>query len=277
MKMLAQTWGQVNSGDSRHSFLELVGERTPIENVITTGPGISDPEYLYEYQWTLSYPHPKSPHRLGPSDHTTAGATVQMLFPFGTGWRVTEHVATIKHFSPLEVEDALRQKLARDWTEIAPVLASAGKVAADVTGVPQIGRVAQEVARLKATSIPQTDESHWFLKAVHGEIAQTSYQGFEWELSRGLLRSCGTRISGSLLVSFSNVHTWPPIIVSSTKENRPESAEVESIPTIGDGEVSRIGFTVLAKADLKDENIRIPSDKGAGDSFLCLLVIPGSA
>jgi hypothetical protein len=78
-------------------------------------------------------------------------------------------------------------------------------VAADAVALPQVGEVAKAVASLKLSSVPQTQSSRWFVKKVdivHGHIP---FFGIEWELPPDLLIELGSRVSGSLLVSFASV------------------------------------------------------------------------
>jgi hypothetical protein len=121
---------------------------------------------------------------------------------------VSAHTATVKHLSPVEKEEQWRQRLAADWNNLAPVVDVAGNVAADVTGLAPIGSVAKAVASLRATSVPQTPDALWFVRAIDDLDDQGHlHHGVEWEIPRPLLVEVGTQISGSLLVSMTAADT----------------------------------------------------------------------
>jgi hypothetical protein len=98
-----------------------------------------------------------------------------------------------------------REELAKDFDAIEPVIGITGKVAADATGVPELRSVAEAVSRLKLTSVPQAAGAEWFVRKVDLVRSEKLFHGIEWQLSLGLLRQLGTRVTGGLLVSFAGV------------------------------------------------------------------------
>ena len=214
--MLARTIHRQDR-DSRLVWLELVGPR--LSRSDASAPG-NDTPHLYEYGWTLGYrigpAHPEREESHGlrrlmerdapPGEVTTV--RVRLLFPMWPDRFVSVHTATIKHLSPVEKEDQWRQRMAADWNSLAPVLGGGGTVAADVTGLAPLDSVVKAVANLRATSVPQTPDALWFVRAVDDVDDQGDlHQGAEWEIPQTLLTEVGTQISGSLLVSMTPADT----------------------------------------------------------------------
>jgi hypothetical protein len=97
------------------------------------------------------------------------------------------------------------EELARDFTAMQPVIGVAGQVAADATGMPELGSVAEAVSRLKVTSVPPAQGAEWFVRKVDTVNGEQLFHGIEWQLSQGLLNQLGSRVAGGLLVSFTSV------------------------------------------------------------------------
>jgi hypothetical protein len=204
-------------------WFELYGETEPIlssDAHAATGA-------LYEYCWALGYSEKlfTKLHKVGwlqqlrrrlplrrrddgkspPHWSAYPAAHVFLYFPADCDWRVSEIVATIKHLSPVQQERNWREEFAKDFTAIEPVIGAAGKVAADATGMPELGSVAEAISRLKLTSVPQTTGAMWFVRRVDDIQSERLFYGIEWELSLGLLEQLGNRVTGGLLVSFTGV------------------------------------------------------------------------
>ncbi|SRR6266498_2587811 len=117
-------------------WFEVIGESHPLLNLDAVG-GKTPAPHLYEYHWSLGYP-PSGPifkHRAlrllaknrnnGKLLHLAdPAAHVRLFFATQPNWRVSEHVATVKHLSPVRQEFAWRKQLAHDWSEVAPILGS---------------------------------------------------------------------------------------------------------------------------------------------------------
>lgn len=222
----------VEDGKDRHmDWFEVYGETEPVLSS-GTGKPVADGG-LYEYRWALGYSADKfseswgklgseelsselrdkvgllrrrdddSKHRPRLSDN--AAARVSLYFPADCNWRVSEILATVKHLSPVEQERNWREEFAKDFTAIEPAIGAAGKVAAVATGMPELGSVAEAVSSLKLTSVPQTTGAMWFVRKVNRVESRSLFLGIEWQLSLGLLKQLGSRVTGGLLVSFSAV------------------------------------------------------------------------
>jgi len=195
---------------------------------------------LYEYRWGFGYPAPSSSRhprklRLPQAEEdfshlSDPAAHVYLYFSANGNWRVSETLATVKHLSPVREERTLREELVSDFNALEPAIGALGDVAAEATGMPELGSIAQTVSHLKLTSVPQTPSSQWFVRRVdwiespdegeqasdEGEQADRNqedikvFHGIEWELSLNLMEQLGRRVTGGLLVSFASVR--PPSI-----------------------------------------------------------------
>jgi hypothetical protein len=240
----------IQDSESGLTWLEVVGPTLSQSE----GANETDSSHLYEYGWTLGFRiSPVTSERTGSHgyvrklrdrDVPPGQATVvhvRLLFPVWPDRFVSAHAATVKHLSPVEKEEQWRQRLATDWNTVAPVVQAAGTVATDVTGLAPIGSVAKAVASLRATSVPQTPDTLWFVRAVDDIDDQGHlHHGVEWEIPRSLLVEVGTQISGSLLVSttaaataFSPAATWQapnaPVLASATL--MAGETELDRLPT----------------------------------------------
>ena len=202
----------------QHDWFEVYGE---IEPTLSSGTGTPTAAGgLYEYCWGLGYSEKLFEsrfkelasgdqgklQRLLPSrSPDNAAARVRLYFPADCNWRVSEILATVKHLSPVQQERNWREEFAKDFTAIEPVIGAAGKVAADATGMPELGSVAEAVSRLKLTSVPQATGTMWFVRKVDKIHSGSLFHGIEWQLSVGLLKQLGFRVAGGLLVSFASV------------------------------------------------------------------------
>ena len=130
---------------------------------------------------------------------------IYLYFAADSNWRVSEILATVKHLAPVQDERTWREDLGKDFTAIQPVIGAVGQVAADVSGMPELGSIAQTVSRLKVTSVPPTQNAEWFVRRIDTVRDHHLYHGIEWQLSKGLLDQLGSRVTGGLLVSFASV------------------------------------------------------------------------
>jgi hypothetical protein len=201
-------------------WLEIYGETEPTASSEDTTPPAKGPD-LYEYRWAIGYLAPPSAHpphgsgflRGGHADHgaqdtdrlADPAAHVYLYFAADSNWRVSEILATVKHLAPVQAEQTWREELAKDFTAIEPVIGVAGQVAADASGMPELGSITQAVSRLKFTSVPPTQSAEWFVRKIDTVNDHHLFLGIEWQLSQGLLSQLGSRVTGGLLVSFASI------------------------------------------------------------------------
>jgi hypothetical protein len=207
-------------GDGREGWLEVYGETKPTVSSGTGTPPVKGVG-LYEYRWALGYLAPPSSHpahgkgwlRGRPPEEDSQdsdqladpAAHVYLFFLADCNWRVSEILATIKHLAPVQDERTWREELAKDFAAIQPVIGAAGQVAADATGMPELGSIAETVSRLKLTNVPPAPGAEWFVRKVDMVKSDHLFHGIEWQLSLSLLSQLGSRITGGLLVSFASV------------------------------------------------------------------------
>ena len=256
----------VEDGKDRHmDWFEVYGETEPVLSS-GTGKPVADGG-LYEYRWALGYSEGKFSESWGklgseelfseardkvglsqrkglrrrdddskhpPRLSDKAAARVSFYFPAGCNWRVSEILATVKHLSPVEQERNWREEFAKDFTAIEPVIGAAGKAAAVATGMPELGSVAEAVSRLKLTSVPQAAGTMWFVRKVDRVESGSLFFGIEWQLSLGLLKQLGSRVTGGLLVSFASVQpgaTKGEMLAYAAMDYEPERAGNVWVPT----------------------------------------------
>jgi hypothetical protein len=205
-------------------WLEVYGETEPGLSWGAAKPPANGAG-LYEYRWALGYlgssshlphqqrfPWPRR-HQDGDSDQpklaqlADPAAHVRLYFAANSDWRVHETLATVKNLAPVQDERSWRQELAKDLETIQPLIGTAGQVAADATGMPELGSIAETISRLKLTSVPQAPSAEWFVRRIDIVRSRNLYHGIEWQLPLDLLNQLGSRVTGGLLVSFAHVDT----------------------------------------------------------------------
>lgn len=256
--------------EGRIGWLEIYGETEP-EVSSADGEPPAQGAGLYEYRWSLGYlpslsadlPHGRvlrrGEHAGGNQDRdqlAESAARVCLFFSADCDWRMSEILATVKHLAPVQDERTWGEELAKDFAAIQPVIGVAGQVAADATGMPELGSVAQAVSRLKFTSVPPTQGAEWFVCKVDLVRGNHLFYGIEWHLSRNLLNQLGRRVTGGLLVSFAKVNS--------------EGAGQAPDPSQG---LLAKAFVQCIQPGGEARDISIP----AGDDFLSLPLAPASA
>jgi hypothetical protein len=203
-------------------WLEVTGEPRPLLTC-WENDGRLPANHLFEYAWSVGYRTPadeRAARHLGwrPSHRPAQLAQlaqpalhVWLLFAADSGWRARVEAATVRHLAPLRTEIAWRQRLARDWNELAPVVGGVSTAAADVAGAPEIAQVAGRIASIRAASVPPSEDeaSNWFVRSVFVGHRGRPYRGVEWVIGRDLVAEIGERVSGSLLVSFDQTAVAP--------------------------------------------------------------------
>ena len=249
-------------------WLEVYGETEPELSWGATKPPAKGAG-LYEYRWALGYSgsssHPPHQQRFpwprrdqdGNNDQpkldrlADPAAHVYLYFAANSNWRVHETLATIKNLTPVQDERSWRQELAKGLEAIQPLIGTAGQVAADATGMPELGPIAETISRLKLTSVPQAPSAEWFVRRIDMVRSHNLYYGIGWQLPLDLLNQLGSRVTGGLLVSFAHVDTG----VVATDHSR---------------ELLAKAVLHYAKADGKTEDKPIPAD----DEFVELHLEP---
>jgi hypothetical protein len=213
-------------------YLELVGETSPavdttFAEVVPAGKADSDATTLaatpiYEYWWTIGHAGHSRDRRHFPlslfgghedlwdrlDKHDADAGSVYFYFELGHGWRVKEFAATLKYLSPLEKQQSMWNTLATDWTTIQPFVSEAGSLATAINpivagGTKTAAGVLNALAKLKLSSVPQSDDIPWSVAKV--AFVSKSYganQGVLWRLPHSVFSLLGGRITGSLAVSF---------------------------------------------------------------------------
>lgn len=212
-------------------YFELYGETEPVLNmryaeVIPPGGSSAStvaPTPVYEYWWTIGHGgHGPSHHHLfrehEPLWESLAdpAGRVYLYFPIHGGWRVKEIVATVKYLNPVQDQKTWTIKIADELRTIEPAVASAASagsaIAPELAWVPVAGPLLagaspylSALAQMKAGSVPTDAKGfEWHVtKVAFGSPNRGGVmQGISWILPRAMFQSLGSRLTGSLAVSF---------------------------------------------------------------------------
>jgi hypothetical protein len=200
---------------------------------------------IYEYWWTIG--HPGRPHEmkhfwdvLGRDPESDdfwenledTAARVYLYFPRSGGWRIKEVVTTVKYLSPALQGETLRDKVAKDWQNVAPIVSGLSSVAslAPVPGVGSIASILATIARMQIKSVPQTDGFEWSVAKVSFGSSLGVMQGVMWRLPKRMFVELGGRLTGSLALSFipSQVQT-PDTVGTSAPVFKPQPLLVHAV------------------------------------------------
>jgi hypothetical protein len=210
-------------------YLEVFGDPSPVldtdyaEIVPPGSDGVTSAAStpVYEYWWTIGHPgHKRQHHHLlsGTADNSLWGnlaeeaAHIYLMFPLDAGWRVKEIVATVKYLSPVHNQESLSERAAAEWQHIQPLLADASSIASTLSAVPPAAPFAAGAAPILATlsrlqfgSVPTGKGGYdWYVEKVSTGYSKARgvMQGVMWTLPRDMFEDLGSRITGSLAVSF---------------------------------------------------------------------------
>jgi len=234
-----RTFG-TEEGEESSYYLELFGETRPTlatnyAQVIPINPadGGSTPTVqtppIYEYWWTLGHAldfhydkarhlHRRGPleshgfwDRLGEVDH--AAARVYLFFPVNANWRIKELTATLKYLSPAPLRHNLVNDLVAQLQHTAPLVQDASNILklipTPATAAAAGGLAA--LAKLQINSVPPSQDIQWSaMKVTHGKPPDKVMQGVVWDLPQSVFTLLGSRITGSLALSFIPAHIQTP-------------------------------------------------------------------
>jgi hypothetical protein len=262
-------------------FLELYGETSPLVDpdcaqvLASRGKETAGP--IYEYFWTLGryglhgegqeddeelrraprtglrrrLPFQSGqPHSWGDFTKGTS-AQVRVLFPRSRGWRVHELAVSVKYLAPVPEQKSLLENVDRDIGALQPFLGVAGTVAgaAGAVGAGPVasatGHVLDAVAKMKVNSVPQAPKFEWSVEKITTWVADPEgkelVDGIAWNLPQSMFEQLGSRVNGSIAVSFVPLST----------HNSTETATPKPLPGI---------VRARAVLPLKPKQIHIPED-----------------
>jgi hypothetical protein len=222
-------WGEADTP----FYLELYGEAEPVltmnyAEVIPPGqeqPSTVRPTPVYEYWWTIGHGgHDPAPHHLF-GDHTgepiwdrlaDPAGRMYLYFPAHGGWRVKELVATVKYLNPVADQKTWSARFADELRLLEPVISGIAAVgtmgAVPLAGVPVAGPALAgaapylaALAMMKAASVPPDAKGfEWHVtKVAFGSPHRGGVmQGVSWVLPKAMFATLGSRLTGSLALSF---------------------------------------------------------------------------
>ena len=219
------TW----DGEDPPFYLEIFGETSPVLDLHyaeVIAPDADSPvsttsSPVYEYWWTIGHPGLKPEHRqlIKRSENEPIWsnladdvARIYLLFPIDSGWRVKEVVATVKYLSPAQDQASLSERASADWEKMQPLVADAGSLASALRPLPGVGIAAtaaspvlSAMSKLQVGNVPSSaDGYNWYVeKVTTGARSKVGVmQGVMWSIPRTMFESLGSRLTGSLAVSF---------------------------------------------------------------------------
>lgn len=234
-----QTEFETGPGRTSSYYLELYGETRPVlasnyAQVLPAGPAGGGAETatvtpIYEYWWTIGHEldiycehtlhllgrRPRHFHgfwgALGEVDG--AAARVYLYFPVNANWRIKELTATLKYLSPAPEQHSWLRDLFGHWQHAAPLVQDASSIA-KLIPTPATAAVAEglaALAKLQLNSVPPSQEINWSaMKVTHGKPPDGIMQGVVWNLPQSVFTRLGSRITGSLALSFIPAHMQEP-------------------------------------------------------------------
>lgn len=218
------TWEEA----SHPFYFEIYGETEPLLDmhygeVIPAGrltASTSHATPVYEYWWTIGHGGhgPVHHHLLGDRSGEPVwerladpAGRVYLYFPVHAGWRVKEIVATVKYLNPVQDQRNWTARISDELRLLEPAVTSAASLGAAVV-VPTVGPLLAEagsylsaIAKMKAGSVPPDAKGfEWHAtKVAFGSPARGGVMaGVSWVLPRSMLQTLGSRLTGSLAVSF---------------------------------------------------------------------------
>jgi hypothetical protein len=246
----------IESNRTSSYYLELVGGTRPVlakdyAQVLPVGPADGTPQTaqttpIYEYWWTIGheldiyYEHtlnlfgrgPKELHgfwdSLGEVDG--AAARVYFFFPVQANWRIKELTATLKYLSPAPEQHNVLHDILAHWQHVTPLLQDASDVV-KLIPTPATAAAAEglaALAKLQLNSVPPSQDINWSAtKVTHGTPPDKVMQGVVWNLPQSVFTRLGSRITGSLALSFIPAHMQEPG-VARIEPAKPEAAAIQA-------------------------------------------------
>lgn len=194
-------------------YFELYGETKPritmdIEQVIPVGQRDSSPQAvaplpIYEYSWTIGHSGASHLDSLW-SQLQEPAAKIFLYFPISRGWRVKELIATVKYLTPVPQQEEWLQKISQLSQDVSPFISEVSSLIRMVPGAPftEIASILSTIARLQINNVPRVEGFEWSVQKVSHKSEYGVMQGIEWTIPRNLFQLLGTRLTGSVAVSF---------------------------------------------------------------------------
>ncbi|MGH2515148.1 MAG: hypothetical protein ACRDHP_05785 [Ktedonobacterales bacterium] len=207
--------------DTQPFYLEVFGETTPLVDrahaevlpaaTDRNDPALAQPGPIYQYWWTIG--HSAKDEQVA---HTWSklqddvAARVYFFFPRIGGWRIAELAATVNYLHPFREHESLWNHLADDWKNlVAPTIADASSLAGAVPNPAFAGASALlgTIAKLQINSVPQVADFAWSVGKITMKHAPYGVmQGIMWTLPKRMFTDLGSRLTGSVALSFVPAH-----------------------------------------------------------------------
>ncbi len=202
----------VPSSAEQPFYLEIYGETRPIivkenekvssaEDDNSTQSNVSTP--IYEYSWTLGHSEVPELNSIWKGLQEEA-AKVFLYFPISRGWRVRELVATVKYLTPVPQQEQWLEKISQISKDVSPFISDVSSIVRLVPGTPfpEIATVLSTIAKLQINNVPRVEGFEWSVKKVTHKSQYGVMQGIEWRIPKQLFALLGTRLTGSVAVTF---------------------------------------------------------------------------
>ncbi|MGC9222157.1 MAG: hypothetical protein ACP5H2_12600 [Solirubrobacteraceae bacterium] len=217
--------------ESKPFYFELLGETEPLLDgsfaELAIAPATDElagapRSSVYEYWWTIGH-EGRPPGASGSRFRRWTGraqgdwiwdrlddhaAAVSVFFPTDGGWRANEVAAAVKYMSPVPHDPTFAERASGAMTTVEPLLQDAGKLVSLVQ--PAVGGVASKaaqtldvLAQMKINQVPQVGGYAGAVSKVTtvSESGGVAY-GVRWTLPKLMFRELGSRITGTVAVSF---------------------------------------------------------------------------
>lgn len=198
--------------DQQPFYLEVYGETTPLIDMNYAEVQSPDSDSakatadipIYQYWWTIGHSvDPKHVNELW-SQLDDVAARVYLYFPLYYGWRIKELVATVNYLTPVHQQVDWWNKIADGWKNISPLVSDASSLAQLVPNPAFAGAasILSTIAKLQINSVPQVDGYDWSVGKVTSSTHLGVMQGVMWTLPKKMFTEMGSRLTGSLALSF---------------------------------------------------------------------------
>lgn len=157
---------------------------------------------IYEYSWTIGHSGNLSSDLL--KNLQDPAAKVFLYFPISRGWRVKELLATVHYLRPVPEQGKWLQMLSEHWQEVSPLVKDVSSLSGLIPNAPfpEVASILSTIAKLQINSIPQVEGFVWSVSKVTHISTYGLMQGIEWTIPREMFKELGSRLTGSVAVSF---------------------------------------------------------------------------
>lgn len=207
-------------------YLELFGETRPrvdlsYGEVQPAGADDADPQTagptkIYQYWWTIG--HDGGNQTFWSRLQDDPAARVYMYFPLDKGWRIKELVATVKYLQPYLERLSPWERIANDLQNVVvPAAAGVGGVVSAIPPLAGAGAALSAIGKVQVNSIaPDTPGFSWSVSKVANIVPEYgAMQGVMWRLPKKMFVDLGSRLTGSLALSFVPSHRQEKGVVAS--------------------------------------------------------------